>query len=753
MMLLCLLSALFLPDLWVLADRPDFILDVLLTCVLCLFLVELMLQSIGLAQSYWRSFFFWMDLLGAASLLLDLSYLGLLDIISGSNNSVASNVVVMRAARIAKLGARASRFTKLVKLLRFLPGMDKGQATAKVISARLLTALSTRVSCLIILMVVLMPVFSLYSFPDHDWSMVSWMEILDGLADTPRFQQQLNACEKFYAGMQYYPYRMESPAATWHSRSEPKRRSNIVILKTQHLTGFFNFTMSNQIDAALNIALVLLIMFLMLGFSLVLSTSVSSIVLHPLEKLLQQVKDAAATIFKSVNDMTEGADDVSQEGEVEVEAHAFQNETQILARIIEKLSVLGEVVTSQADVEAQLKELNEKDRAILSAYHEGYTAPSGRSESKATVSQDMLEQQHELQQAMLSDAGLSLELLDSWHLNPLEFDRTRCNATCIYLLGRHNHGLAFDAVLLSNFVASVEQGYGKTAYHNWFHALDVTHGVYRLLRLGSAELYLNSIERGALLVSACSHDLGHPGLNNPFLVETSHDLALRYNDKSPLENMHCAKLFQLLSNPLSNLFSSLSRKDFQDARKICIEVILHTDMAQHFQMIKEVQLLHEMNSELLPPRRSFPSPELTNCFEAAESRQLLRKLLLHVADVSNPLKPFRVCRVWARKVLEEMFAQGDQEKALGIPLQPLNDRTKVNVPHSQVGFIEFLVAPLAYAVTRVLPPLEPCAAHMLENVKAWRAVWLSETQPAPSEDEVAAMEHRIRNLEGKFPEL
>lgn len=47
-------------------------------------------------------------------------------------------VIIARAARIAKLGARVGRFTKMVKMLRFLPGMggEKAQGSAKVESAR-----------------------------------------------------------------------------------------------------------------------------------------------------------------------------------------------------------------------------------------------------------------------------------------------------------------------------------------------------------------------------------------------------------------------------------------------------------------------------------------------------------------------------------------------------------------------------------------------------------------------------------------
>merc|ERR1719329_204509 len=102
-MFACLVFALFLPDLWVFADRPhNNDLDVILTIVLFLFVMELVIQSIGLMHTYWGSFFFWMDLLGAVSLFLDLSYVPLFEIFVSSNSNFANNVVIMRAARVAK---------------------------------------------------------------------------------------------------------------------------------------------------------------------------------------------------------------------------------------------------------------------------------------------------------------------------------------------------------------------------------------------------------------------------------------------------------------------------------------------------------------------------------------------------------------------------------------------------------------------------------------------------------------------------
>ena len=38
-------------------------------------------------------------------------------------------------------------------------------------------------------------------------------------------------------------------------------------------------------------------------------------------------------------------------------------------------------------------------------------------------------------------------------------------------------------------------------------------------------------------MAALGHDIGHPGVNNGFLSEVGHELAMQYNDRSPLENM------------------------------------------------------------------------------------------------------------------------------------------------------------------------------------------------------------------------
>jgi len=616
--------------------------------------------------------------------------------------------------------------------------------------------------------------------------MSSWLFVLEKtIARTPdKLGEKLTMFESFYTDMNYYPYSLRAKPGSgvrlangsaallpWSSsRGPPNRRTNSVRHDSADLECDFNFTHPYQIDSLMNILLLLVVMVLMVGFSLVLSNSVSAIVLRPLEKLLLQVRRMASTIFQSVTDMActmceeeedEEDEDDEEDGDV---GNAFGNETVLLEKVVQKLAVLTEITASKSVVDAEtLAELGEGDKAVI----HGFQGPNSTKALAWTQSEAGKDGEEDAefekllteQKAMVESAGLSMELINSWNLNPLELDRARNHAAALFFVGPHNHGVSFDPSVMARFLENAELGYQKTCpYHNWFHAIDVTHCLYRFFRICSADAYLNSSERYALLVSAVGHDIAHIGLNNNFLVETSHDLALRYNDKSPLENMHCAKLFELVGRPECCIFGTLPKEQYLEVRKVCIDAILNTDNAQHFAMIKEVQMLYEVNSEILDAsrelfvedRNSFPTKEATDCFREPESRKLLAKLLLHLADISNSMKPFRICRLWAYQVLEEFFLQGDQEKKLGVPVQALNDREKVNRPFSQIGFIEFLVSPLAFAVMKVLPPTETNTEQMIQNVRSWHRDWLSGTTPPPSEPEKTALADRVQRLERRF---
>eukprot|EP00971_Amphidinium_carterae_P278947 5537562-Amphidinium_carterae.1 len=61
--------------------------------------------------------------------------------------------------------------------------------------------------------------------------------------------------------------------------------------------------------------------------------------------------------------------------------------------------------------------------------------------------------------------------------------------------------------------------------------------------------------------------------------------------------MHCAKLYTLVSKESLNIFAGFSRENFKQSRKDIIEAILHTDMGKHQGLVKDLQLMYQMNAE------------------------------------------------------------------------------------------------------------------------------------------------------------
>ena len=80
--------------------------------------------------------------------------------------------------------------------------------------------------------------------------------------------------------------------------------------------------------------------------------------------------------------------------------------------------------------------------------------------------------------------------------------------------------------------------------------------------------------------------------------------------------------------------------------------------------------------------------------EDSKEALLLLKGTIKSADIGHPAKPRKVHLYWSGLIMEEFFAQGDEEAKLGLPVSPLGDRSKVVASSSQQGFIEVIVAPL-----------------------------------------------------------
>lgn len=63
-----------------------------------------------------------------------------------------------------------------------------------------------------------------------------------------------------------------------------------------------------------------------------------------------------------------------------------------------------------------------------------------------------------------------------------------------------------------------------------------------------------------------------------------------------------------------------------------------------------------------------------------------------------------------------MFLQGDAERAAGVAISPLCDRSKAGVLKSQVGFFSFVVSKLVHALHKHCPVQTPCYCYCIRLV-------------------------------------
>jgi 3',5'-cyclic-nucleotide phosphodiesterase len=125
-----------------------------------------------------------------------------------------------------------------------------------------------------------------------------------------------------------------------------------------------------------------------------------------------------------------------------------------------------------------------------------------------------------------------------------------------------------------------------------------------------------------LLITAIGHDVGHPGVNNAFLITLNAPLAQLYNDQSVLESFHCAAYSQILRRHWPAAFQGV------EMRKLMISSILATDMGLHFDYMKRLGHLQEKLHE-------NGGTDGWNGRLLEEQRTLACSLLIKCADISN----------------------------------------------------------------------------------------------------------------------
>jgi 3',5'-cyclic-nucleotide phosphodiesterase len=271
----------------------------------------------------------------------------------------------------------------------------------------------------------------------------------------------------------------------------------------------------------------------------------------------------------------------------------------------------------------------------------------------------------------------------------------------------------FDTFSITNerffrFIFDVSGRYKQVPYHNWTHACDVVQYVVYEITTARLDDVFTSLELFALVTAAICHDVNHEGFNNIFNVKAQTPYGILFKDMSVMEMHHITQSIPIITNDAINLFKVLTPDQTKKTWTLFITLILATDMARHFDLVK-------LGNQIVD------SGEWN--MEDPEHRILAMKCILKVADISNVSRPFDIASKWCDILCDEFFRQGDIEKETGIGLtSPLNDREHVDKPKSQIGFYNFICLPLYGLTAKIFPPLQVNADSVRSNLDVWKSI-------------------------------
>ncbi|KAI9702691.1 MAG: 3',5'-cyclic-nucleotide phosphodiesterase [Bogoriella megaspora] len=284
---------------------------------------------------------------------------------------------------------------------------------------------------------------------------------------------------------------------------------------------------------------------------------------------------------------------------------------------------------------------------------------------------------------------------------------------------------------LVTFLLACRGAYNEfVLYHNFRHAVDVLQALfYFLLQIGTLPPYAVETRRTyqrqsaiatlltpfhglMLLISAIGHDVGHPGVNNAFLVALNAPLAQLYNDRSVLESFHCAAYSQILRRYWPAAFSH------SGMRRSMINSILATDMGVHFQYMADLGNLQEKLAQNNYELDGWGQKQIE------KYRDLTCGILIKCADISNVARKFDCAVKWAGILTDEFANQGIMEKELNIPTTlfggPPERDNMTKMGESQISFMNIFARPLFESVTDILPAMHFSVEELLHNESIWK---------------------------------
>lgn len=606
-MLLNLFFVIFLLDLCVILNIPSTFDEWaygFLYFAFVAFTLEMVLRELS-NPKYFITSFFVMDFIGTIAVLIDIPFFQetIFGIDTDSTEDYKSSSL-FKTSRATRLGSRAGQILKVVRLLRVVriarvlrlivkvgrhrfdtsrshsilaikEESGTKETTTLAIGERLNDIIAQRVAALVMISIFVVPLL-IYETPDTSkevfllhFDLLSEEESIDNATAHELGQSffsffSVNGLDiplnlSVTAGDTDYIFDWRTPAVV------PVRDDSYYTLSVGNATAVFNTYPRDLYMSWLDVTLVLFVVTVLTFFSGTLASSCKTLVVDPLNNMLRVVHKNTAELVNAFNS-TE------------------KLETEVLSNIISKMTKV--VVAKGAEGEKSKvqafmndNQMDETTRRFLAVNYTKVRMAQRRNNAAGSLVKQATKHFMKLRtrSAMEKAAPVQMRLFDTWTYNVFDYAIPELREHVKTLMNFMYLQLKLDGPppepVLSKFVQEIEKRYmhKENPYHSFFHGVDVMWTCYRYLTVTDADAFISKEEQLALILAAYGHDVGHLGVTNKFLIDTSHALALRYNDKAVQEHYHSASLFETLAN--HNVLEGFDPDKYKIMRLVMVETV------------------------------------------------------------------------------------------------------------------------------------------------------------------------------------
>jgi cGMP-dependent 3',5'-cyclic phosphodiesterase len=186
------------------------------------------------------------------------------------------------------------------------------------------------------------------------------------------------------------------------------------------------------------------------------------------------------------------------------------------------------------------------------------------------------------------------------------------------------------------------------------------------------------------------------------MTQSGSQLARLYSSEGSInERHHLSQAICILNDPGSKILDSLTTEQFMESIDYVRELILATDLANHFRIFKEIKNLTSENIQENPNQR------------------VLLSLLMTCCDLNDQIKTWSTVQRVAELVYTEFFAQGDLERQMGLNPNLMMDRKKACIPALQIEFLDTVVTPTYEVCVQIFPE----TSNFLDTIRTNREHW------------------------------